>query len=69
MGVGYDVNSEQAIGHNPISELGIEAQFKEGSSWWAAWHHNSSYADGWPVNDNVSRPSNRIGVGYKFKVR
>ena len=68
MGVGYDVD-DSVIGRNPIGELGIEAQFKEDSPWWSWWHHNSSYADGWPFNNNVSGRSDRLGVTYKFKVR
>jgi len=70
MGVGYDVNSgDSVLGRNPISELGIEAQLEEDSSWWFQWHHNSSYADGWPFNDNDERPSDRLGFTYKFKIR
>ncbi len=69
MGVGHDMHSNPVHGRNHTSQLGIEAQFREGSPWWATSQHNSSYADGWPFNDIESGVSDRVGATYKFKVK
>ena len=72
LGVSHDF-ADEPIGRNPISDLGIEGQFKDRDpsedSWWWYYHHNSSYVDGFPWNDNPENQSDRVGLKYRVRIK